>query len=96
MMKAASGTEIKDETRNKGQFAKSVKTKNAHFCGQGTDSQQDVKAEEDEWLESRKVQRTKVAMKETHKSQRRRKVVLTFWLWDKRNVFLPVFPLSHY
>ena len=78
MMKSASDTGAKDEAKRNDQFAKSGKVKNEHFSGQETDSQLEVKAEQEEWLESRKVQRTKVAMKETHKSQRRRKIVLTF------------------
>lgn len=57
MMKNTSDTEAKDETKRKGQIARSVKTKSAHFCGQGADSQPEVKAKEDKWLESKRIQK---------------------------------------
>ena len=72
-MKNPSDTETKDKTKSKGQFAKSAKVKNEQFNEQGTDSQSEVNAEEEEWLESRKVQKEQSGYERDSQSQRRRK-----------------------
>ena len=65
MTKNAFDTEYKRETKKTCQFARFAQLKKEHSNGQGTDSQPEVKVEEDIWLESTKAQKTKVAMKLT-------------------------------
>ena len=52
-MKNAFDTKITNDAKKRGQFARFAKVKSEHFCGQGTDSQQEGKVEEDEWRESK-------------------------------------------
>ena len=54
MMKNAFDTRITEGAKKRSLFARLAKEKKEHSYGQGTDSQQEVKVEEDEWLESKK------------------------------------------
>ena len=60
MIKNAFDTRTTKEAKKRDQFAKLAKVKSEHSCGQETDSQQEGKIEEDEWLESKNKKFTKV------------------------------------
>ena len=57
LTKNAFDTRITRRAKKTGKFARFAKVKNEHSYGQGTDSQQEVKVEEDERLESKKQKR---------------------------------------
>ena len=86
MTKNASDTGTTKETQKRAQFVRFVKVKKEQAYEQGTDSQPEVKVEEDEWLESTKDQKNRSGYENSQKS-RFRKIVLTFDCEKRKNVF---------